>query len=257
MLIDSHCHLLDPRYKKSVKQIIDESTESGVVKLVNIGTSVADSKRSVQLADEYENIYASVGIYPHEDKDLKIPQMSEGLQELINISRKVVLIGECGIDNSEWKNGRELKDQEEVFQMQLNLAIKNNLPVSIHNRGGDEIIFSLLNNFRNKIRGVAHCFSSDWNTAQKYLDLGFYISFSGVLTYPSGRSLANVFKKVPDDRFVFETDAPYLPPQGHRGEVNQPKYVKIVAEKASQIKEKPFEDVCRLSYDNTCRLLNI
>jgi TatD DNase family protein len=257
MLIDSHCHLLDPRFENNIKQIISESNESGVVRFINIGTSVSDSQKSVQLANEYDGIYASVGVYPHEDKNLPVSQMSKSLQGIIDSSKKIVAIGECGIDMSEWKNGRNFKDQEEVFLMQLDLAVKNNLPVSIHNRGGGEVIFSLLNNFKNRLKGVAHCFSSDWNIAKKYLDMDFYISFSGVLTYPSAKELIEVFKKVPDDKFVFETDAPYLPPQGHRGEVNYPKYVRIVAEKASQIKEKPFEDICRLSYDNTCRLFNI
>jgi TatD DNase family protein len=257
MLIDSHCHLSDPRLKENIKEIISEAKRIGVVKFVNIGTSILNDKNSVKLANEYEEVYTSVGVYPHEDKDLQVSQMSEELQKLINGSKRIVAVGECGIDNVEGKGEREIKDQEKIFLMQLELAVKNDLPVVIHNRGGDEIIFSLLNGYKNKIRGVAHCFSSDWETAKKYLELGFYLSFSGILTYPSAKDLTDVLKKVPDDRFVFETDAPYLPPQGHRGEVNKPEYVRIVAEKASQIKEKPFADVCRLSYDNTCRLFNL
>lgn len=257
MLIDSHCHLLDLRFKNNIKEIISEARKAEVVKFVNIGTSVLDSQNSVKLANEHDEIYTSVGIYPHEDTGLEVLQMSKELQKLIDSSKKVVAVGECGIDNVEGKGGRELKDQEEIFLMQLDLAVRNNLPVIIHNRGGDEIIFSLLNKYKNKIRGVAHCFSSGWEIAEKYLELGFYLSFSGILTYPSAKDLTDVFKKVPDDKFVFETDAPYLPPQGHRGEVNKPEYVRIVAEKASQIKEKAFEDVCKLSYDNTCRLFNL
>lgn len=128
----------------------------------------------------------------------------------------------------------------------------------IHNRNADEIVLDILSSYAGKgLRAVAHCFSSDWETAERFLDLGVCISFSGMITYPSRHDLREVAKKVPDDMFLIETDSPWLPPQDHRGELNYPKYVKIVAEKVSQVKEKPYLTIASLSTKNACRLFKI
>jgi len=257
MLIDSHCHFPHQKYEKNIDEILSEAKEVGVEKFISIGTSLKENLNSIEVADKYDQIYTTIGIYPHEDIDKDMLFLAKNLQDQIKLSNKVVGIGECGVDLSEWKGGRKIQDQIEVFEIQLYLASRNNLPVSIHNRNGDVHILNSLKKFKQNITGVFHCFSSSWDFAKEILDLGFYLSFSGLTTYPGKDMLLEVLKKIPEDRFLLETDSPYLPPQGHRGEVNYPKYVRIVAEKASQIKEKSFEEICELSSANTCRLFKI
>lgn len=259
MLIDSHCHIIDPRLKKDIPQLLSESRESGATKLISIGTSLSNSSDTYLRIKEYPEIYSSVGVYPHEDKEIPEKDIFKGLDELIKNDNegKIVAVGECGLDISDYENPRSLEEQEKIFIAQIELSIKHDLPLVIHNRNSDDRVFSILEGYKNNIKGIAHCFTSAWESAVKYLDLGFYISFSGIITYPSRNDLREVLRNIPEDRILFETDSPHLPPQGHRGEINYPKYVRIVAETASQIIKKPFLEVCRISYENTCRIFNI
>jgi TatD DNase family protein len=259
MLIDSHCHLIHRKYEKTTDQLINEAIAEGVEKFITIGTSITENKRAIELAKKYDSVFAAIGIYPHEENNVrgKDPNKLEKLlEEQLTKSSKIVAIGECGIDISDdWEGGRNPEEQIELFEMQIKLAKKHDLPLIIHNRNGDEPILELLEKHKGSgLRGVLHCFATTWETAQKFLDLGFYISFSGMITYPSRKGLLETVDKVPNDRFIIETDAPYLPPQGHRGEVNEPKYVKIVAEKACEVKNLPFEEISRMTYENTCRI---
>jgi TatD DNase family protein len=257
MLIDSHCHFPHKNYKKSIGEIIIDAKKAGVEKFISIGTSVKDNLKSIEIADKYEQVFTTIGIYPHADMDKSILFLEESLKKQLKLSSRIVGIGECGIDISKWKNGRKIQDQIEIFEMQLKTASENNLPVCIHSRDGDTHILNVLKKFKGNLIGVVHCFSSSWDFAKQILDLGLCLSFSGLITYPGKNMLWDVVREVPEDRFLLETDSPYLPPQGHRGEINYPEYVKIIAEKASQIKEKPFDEICRLSCDNTCRLFKI
>lgn len=258
MLIDSHCHLEHSNYGKSPAEIVAEAESDGVVKFINIGTSIADNVRAVKVADRLSQVYATIAVYPHEDRGLTVGELELALKKQLNLSKKIVAIGECGLDISNWEGGRPLADQIELFEMQIRVALDNNLPLVIHNRNGDEQVLEVLKKYKTAtLRGVLHCFASTWDVAQKFIDLGFYISFSGLVTYPSRKEVQEVAKNISMDRFLVETDAPYLPPQGHRGEVNFPKNVKIVAEKVAQLKEKAFEDVALASYKNTCDLFKI
>jgi TatD DNase family protein len=256
MLIDSHCHLPHEKYDKSIDEILIEAKSYGVEKLVSIGTSLEESKKAIDIAEKYPEVYCSVGIYPHDDRDKDLSKLEESLDQLFTKSTKIIGIGECGMDISNWAGGRNLEDQIEIFEMQLKFAEKNNLPVIIHNRNGDEYVLKMLKN-HSGVKGVAHGFRSTWETAKGFLDLGFYISFAANISYPSNNDLREILKKVPDSMFLIETDSPYLPPQGHRGEINYPKYVKIVGEKVAQVKQKTFEEISELSYRNTCNLFNL
>ena len=202
MLIDSHLHF--PHDENKVREQISGAEKEGIVKFINIGTSLKDSAKSIETAEKFENVYATVAVYPHDDKDKDTYTIMEHLKELALSSKKVVAIGECGIDLSEWKNGRSLDQQTELFEAQINLAIELGLPLIIHNRNGDETV-----------------------------------------------------QKVPNDRFLVETDAPYLPPQGHRGEKNEPKYVKITALKVAEIKDLPLQSIEDYTYENTTRLFHL
>lgn len=260
MLIDSHCHLPHKLYKKDLDTIIMEANRVGVTGFINIGTSLKESEKARGVADKHDNVWFSVAIYPHEERKRSIDVTLKRLEEdfLINKHEKLVAIGECGIDISNWENGRDIDEQLELFEKQILLAIKYDLPIIIHNRNGDKKILNLLEKYVPKgLRGVVHCFDSDWEFAKKVIDLGFYISFSGMVTFPSKVVLVEVIKNVPLDKFLIETDAPYLAPVPHRGKINYPAYVKIVAEKIAEIKGKSIDEISNLSYSNTSKLFNL
>ncbi|HAI62885.1 MAG: Hydrolase, TatD family [candidate division WWE3 bacterium GW2011_GWF2_41_45] len=258
MLVDSHCHLKDSRYGKSPLEVAEDSKNAGVSLFINIATSLEDSSESSKICNSIPYVYGTVGIYPHSDLGTDVGILQSGLEKIIEDNSKIVGVGECGIDISDHSLKRELEEQIKVFEMQVELAVKAGLPVIIHNRNGDDKVLEIISRYKNSgLKAVAHCFSSSWDVAEKFLDLGVYLSFSGMLTYPSRNDLREVVSKVPDDMFLLETDSPWLPPQGHRGELNYPKYVRIVAEKVSQVKEKPYLTVASLSTANACRLFNI
>jgi TatD DNase family protein len=258
MLIDSHCHLPHKKYEKSTEEIIKEASLAGITKLVTIGTSLEENALVNAVAEKYTNVFCTQGIYPHEDLGKSIEFLRKELEDQIQKSEKIVGVGECGLDVTGWKGGRSVDEQKELFKMQTQLAIDHSLPLIVHNRNADIETFEALADVGTSwLRGVAHCFSSTWETAQAFLDIGFYISFSGKITYPSAdKGLLDTVANVPMDRFVLETDAPLLPPQGHRGETNYPKYVKIVAEKVAQVKQKSLEEIVSQSYQNTCELFS-
>jgi TatD DNase family protein len=262
MLIDSHCHLFDTRYDKCVKDLVAECVSDGIVKVINIGTHLEESKKYLPTLDQYPEVYTTVGVYPHEEKAKPLDQIISELKEVLHSAKKVVGIGECGIDLSVWENERNEQDQLELFEAQIELALENKLPVVIHNRNGDDQIIELVKKFSGggrNLTGVVHGTPSSrtWATVKKFLDLGLYVSFAGNVTYPNTPNLAEIVKKVPLDRFLLETDAPYLPPQGHRGEVCYPKYVKMTANKVSALRGLPFEEISEYSYKNTCELFHL
>jgi TatD DNase family protein len=258
MLIDSHCHLPHKKYEKPIEEILLEAQSVGVEKFIDIGTSLEESKKVVELANKYSQVYCSIGVYPHEDMTYSIEEIFSFLEEIYKTSDKIVAVGECGVDISNRDGGRVLEEQVELFEKQVNFAKSKKLPIIVHNRRGDEYVLDVLKkNYDSDLKGVIHCFDSNWDFAKKVLDLGFYISFTNMVTYKNKEDLLDVVEKVPEDRFLVETDAPYLPPQQFRGEINYPKYVKIVAEKVAQVKQKTFEDISALSYSNTCSLFNL
>lgn len=256
MLTDSHCHF--PADPQEAQTWIDNAKKEGVTRFINIGTSTKDTERAIKIADMFPEVYATAAIYPHEEIDRSLDELKNELQQLISSSEKVVAVGECGIDVSNWEGGRKLEDQIELFEMQIQLSLENKLPLVIHNRNGDETVLKLLQKYKNQgVFGVIHCFSSNWETAKQFLDLGFYLSFTAMITYPNKKDPIEVVQRVSEDRFLLETDAPYLPPQGFRGQRNEPKYVRIVALKAAEVKNLPIETIEKCSYDNTSRLFRL
>jgi TatD DNase family protein len=255
MLIDSHCHLIGEKYDKPPKQLIEEANSEGIGALITVGTSLEESEKNIALTKEFENVFTTVGVYPHEDMHLDIKTIRNSLIDLLETSEKIVGIGECGIDISDWKKQRLLKDQEQLFKMQIDLALEHDLPIVIHNRNADTHMINILESYKGQgLRGVLHCFTSPWSYAKKILDLGLYVSFSGILTYPSGKDLLETAKNAPADKILVETDAPWLPPQGHRGEVNEPKYVKITAKTLADTRNISYEKICETTRSNTCKL---
>ena len=256
-LIDSHCHLPSLEQKEKLKGVINRAKEVGVVEFINIGTSLKDNSKALAVAKEFPEIYATAAVYPHEDMRKDIDLIKRQLKEfVIENKNDLVGVGETGIDITDWENGRPLEDQVELFEFQAHLAKEHNLPLVIHNRNGDSQILEVLRRVGSN-EGVIHCFSSEWKFAEEVLSLGFHISFSGFITYNSRRTLLETVKKVPNDRFLIETDSPYLPPTGHRGQRNEPKYVKIVAKKIAEVKGLSLDEVAAFSTNNARELFNL
>lgn len=266
--IDSHCHLPNLHHKESLEKILNNAKEWGVEKFINIGTSVKENAEAVKVAEKYDPVFATVAIYPHEHRGEDIANLLSRLEKQAKSSKKVVAIGECGIDVSEWKNQRPLAEQLELFEAQIKLAQQLNLPIVVHNRNGDNVVLKTLSDYyrnSNTRTGVIHCFDANWQMAQEFLNLGFYISFSGFITYPTKQDLVEVAQKVPSDRYLLETDSPFLLPEPARSEArvnsvdqkNEPKYVRMVGQKVAEIRQQSLETVALHSTQNTRKLFGI
>lgn len=251
--VDSHCHLPSLQRREELEKTIQEAKAWGVTTVINVGTSLKENTEAIAVAQTYESVYVAAAIYPHEHLHDKIPFLTETLESQIKSSSKVVALGECGLDISERKNHRPLEEQIELFAAQIELAQKFNLPLAIHNRNADELVLQILANYQRKssLRGVMHCFDSDWSVAKKFLDLGFYLSFSGKITYQNQTALEEVVRKVPSNRYLIETDAPYLLPEPAKSRAqaqgtnqkNEPKYVKMVGQKTAELRQISLEHV--------------
>ena len=257
MLIDTHSHLDDARYDGDRESVIARAREAGVHTMVTIGCDLASSRQAVALAERYPFIYASVGVHPHEVKEIG----DDWYDELRRLAQhaKVVAYGEIGLDYH--YNHSPPKLQRERFREQICLARDLRLPIVIHTREAQEDTVAILREeHAEDIGGVFHCFSGDAWLAKDALDLGFYLSFSGVLTFQNAVMLRDILKTVPMDRLLIETDCPYLTPAPHRGQRNEPAFVKLVAEKIAEVKgggSMSLEEIGRITSDNARRLFRI
>jgi len=277
-LFDTHCHLLDEKNKKSAEEIIKDSQEAGVNLFVNIGTNLKDNQKAITLAEKHKNVFCAVGITPDEDMNLSLTEIENSLREQIKKSKKVVAVGECGIDSPPLKASdeqgisglqkiRDLKFQIELFEMQVKLAVEFNLPLVIHNRNGDEQVLAVVEKYAKQgLTGVCHCFVQDWDYAQKMLGYGFYLGFGGIITYsPSsaswrtteGHSILETVKNAPGNRVLIETDSPYLAPGNLRRSINEPKNIGLVAQKIAETRGISYDEVCKLTYENGKTLFKI
>jgi len=254
MLIDSHAHLDDRRFNKDRDKLIKSLKQNDISLVINIGADVSTSIKSVKLAEKYENIYAAVGVHPHSAKE-----MDDSTIEVLRAFAKrdkVVAIGEIGLDFHYDNSPRDV--QRKRFIEQIGLAKELDLPIVVHSRDADQETFDILKEEADeKLRGVLHCYSGSAEMAKEYIDLGFYISLAGPVTFKNARKPKEVAKSVPIDKLLIETDAPYLTPEPHRGKRNEPIYVRHVASMIAELRDMSFEDVGRITSENTKRLFNI
>lgn len=245
-LFDSHAHLMDSRYSEGIKKIIENANKNDVKYITNIGCDYESSKLAVQEAEENENVYATIGMYPEycneENLDLSF------IYTLAK-SKKVVAIGEIGLDYH--RDNKNKENQKKHFIEQINIANELKLPVAIHSRDADMDMLEILKN--NKIENgfLMHCFSSSVEIAKEILKLGGYISISGTVTFKNAKNIVDVAKIVPIDRLLIETDSPYLTPEPNRGKRNEPANVKFTAQKIADIKEMKLEDLAAKLLENT------
>jgi TatD DNase family protein len=249
MFIDTHAHLDFPEFGGDVAATIGRANEVGVGKIINIGVDVESSKKSVDLARVYPEIFSTIGIHPHSSEDLNLDTRMVLSKFIAN--RKVVAIGEIGLDyyylkrSSQFANYPDREMQIFCFEQMLDMALEFHLPIVIHAREAESDIFSVLKSYSNQLRGVFHCFSEDYEFAKKVLDLGFLISFTANITYKKSESTRVAIDKIPLGSIMLETDSPYLPPELKRGERNEPANVILVAEKIAEIKNISLEEVER------------
>lgn len=253
MIWDTHAHLDDRRFDRDRDSVINRAREQGLAGIINIGACEQTSKNSVNLASKYPFIYATVGVHPHDAKSCT----SSTWDTLSRLAQnpKVVAWGEIGLDYYRDLSPRDV--QRQVFIHQLGLADEMGLPVVIHNRDAHQDIMEIIKKYTPQAKGVFHSFSGSWEMAKELLSLGFYISFSGPLTYKNARRALEVAKNVPEDRFVVETDCPYLTPEPWRGKRNEPAHVLKVLEKIAELKSIPLEKVQQLAKENSERLFGI
>lgn len=252
MLVDSHCHLDFPALAEQEPAVIDAMRVHGVGHALCVAVNLADFPRVLDVATRHTHIFASVGVHPdYEDVD------EPTLDELTALGQhdRVVAVGETGLDY--YRLQGDLEWQRKRFRTHIRAAIALNKPLIVHTRSAAEDTLRILREEgAARVGGVMHCFTESQQVAEAVLDLGFYISFSGIVTFKSAAALKEVAKQVPLDRILVETDAPYLAPIPHRGATNQPAWVRYVAEEVARLREMPFEALAQASTDNFFRLFH-
>lgn len=253
MIFDSHAHYDDESFNEDRDLVIKEITKNRVCNVLNCGASFEGAKKSLELAKKYSFFYAAVGIHPENANELT----ENVLNEIENMAKdsKVKAIGEIGLDYY-WDENPCKEIQQRVFREQMNLAKKLNLPVVIHDREAHGDTLDIMKEFKD-VKGVVHCFSGSVEFARECLKLGYYIGFTGVITFKNAKKIVDVAKEVPLDRILVETDAPYMAPAPNRGKRNRSDYIKFVIEKIADIKGISVEDVEKHTENNAKRLLNL
>jgi len=250
MFIDTHAHLNFESFDADRDAVIQRAVEAGVDKIIVPSVDEKSSRLAVDLAECYSQVYAAVGIHPQDAQDYS----ENRIQTFYDWAKhpKVVAIGEIGIDYYRDYNGKDLQIQ--VFRRFVRLAQETNLPVIIHNREADSDILRIVESKEfGSVTGVFHCFSSGVPTAQRVLKAGYLISFTGTVTFKKSES-ANVLRELPLGKLMIETDSPFLTPTPFRGKRNEPAFVRYVAEKFSEVKEVPLEEIASVTAQNAYRL---
>ncbi|WP_239618967.1 TatD family hydrolase [Cohnella mopanensis] len=255
MLIDTHAHLDSPKFDADREAVISRALEAGIDTIVNIGFNRETIPTTMALAEKYPFIYAVVGWHPTDAIEMKLEEDLAWIEQLCN-HPKVVAIGEIGLDYYWDTSPKEI--QHIVFREQIRLARRLNKPIVIHNRDAHEDVVRILKEEKaEEVGGIMHCFSGSPETAKKCLDMNFYISFGGPVTFKNARVPKEVLERVPLDRILLETDAPYLAPHPHRGQRNESAFVRLVAETAAEIKGISLAEMSRITSENAQRCLGI
>jgi TatD DNase family protein len=251
MLIDSHAHLVS---LENLSEVIERAKENNIGKIVSISSDIPSTEETITLAERNSFIFATTGVHPHSADQTN----EEVLKRLDQFAKheKVVAIGETGLDYFYMNSEKEV--QINSFVEHIRLGRKHNLPVIIHVREADENMVEILKKERAAdVPGVIHCFTGNYDTAVKYLDLGYYISFSGIVTFKRSEELREAAKKIPANKILIETDSPYLAPVPHRGKPNEPSYVKHVADTLAEVRGITFDELADITKANAETLFRI
>lgn len=280
LLIDTHAHVNFRDFKNDANEVVKRALDENIW-MINVGAERKTSERAVKMAEEYEEgVYAAVGLHPSHlvEQEVEYEESGEMIKYeskpeefdynfYLNLAKnkKVVAIGECGLDYKEITNEELRMKQKEIFVRHLDLAKEVNKPIIIHCREAHDDLLSLLHSNKNKLNGktgVMHFFTGNLEQAKNYIELGFYISFSGVITFPprKGESVGvydKIVKNIPLEKILIETDCPYVAPVPHRGKRNEPRFVKNVALKIAELRGISFEDVAKQTTQNARKLFGV
>ncbi|MFE4814216.1 TatD family hydrolase [Peribacillus simplex] len=254
MLFDTHVHVNAEQFNEDLEDVIDRAKEAGVNNMVVVGFDRPTIIRAMELIEAYDFMYAAVGWHPVDAIDMTEEDL-QWIEELSN-HPKVVAIGEMGLDYHWDKSPKDV--QMEVFRKQIRLAKKGGLPIIIHNREATADIVNILKEEEaSSVGGIMHCFSGSAETALECINMNFYISLGGPVTFKNAKKPKEVAAAVPLDRLLIETDCPYLAPHPYRGKRNEPSYVKLVAEQIAEIKQLTLEEVSQATTENAKKLFGI
>jgi TatD DNase family protein len=254
-LIDTHCHLNDERLRDDLDLILSRAKEAGVAKMLVVCTDLEEVPAILDLIQANEQIYGSVGVHPHEAKKaIEKGNLKSHLESFIT-KNKIVALGETGLDYYYEHSPQDL--QKQAFQTHIELAELYDLPLIVHTREAESDTIELLKQRKGYIRGVIHCFSGTQWLVQESLDLGFYISISGIITFKTAEDLRAVVKSVPLDHLLIETDAPYLAPIPHRGKRNEPAFIVHTAEMVADLKGISLSELAKITTHNAETLFKL
>jgi len=253
-LFDTHAHLHVPEFDGDRAEMMARARQAGVTRMLTIGTEVPTSRAAIALAEAEPDVWATVGVHPHDAADADAGVLTE-IERLAGGPR-VVAVGEIGLDFFRDLSPRDV--QERVFRHLIGLARRVRKPVVVHCRDAHAEVLAILGEEgASEVGGIMHCFSGDVEIARRCLDLGLLVSLAGPVTYPNARALPDVARFVPADRLVIETDCPFLPPQGYRGKRNEPAYLALTAARVAELRGEPLEEFARRASDNARRVLRL
>ena len=264
-LVDTHAHLTDPRFRDDIEEVLQRAAEAGVGAVISLATTLEDCEATLKLAERFPQVYAAVGVHPNHSAEA--PADVTGMLAEFAQHPKVVAIGEAGMDYhylpSKRKAGTDADDiasktrQRELFVQQLELATRLDKPMVIHERECAEDLLGLLEGYRGRLRGVFHCFGESPEIARRVLDLGFHVSFTGMLTFKRTTALRELAAQLPPDRVMVETDSPYMAPEPHRGKRCEPAWVVEIAQALAVARGVPLEVVSHDTTETARRLFGI
>jgi TatD DNase family protein len=254
MLIDSHAHLEMPDFKRDLEQVIQRAKESGVGYIFTVGTERRDWKKTLEIADSHPSIYAILGIHPHNAKEID-EETYPALRELCR-DRKVKAYGEIGLDFYRNLSPRDV--QLRRFREQIGVAKELGLPIVVHDREAHQETLEILKSEKaEECGGIIHCFSGDYEMAKICIDMGFYISVPGSITFKNAEGFREIVKGIPLESLLVETDAPFITPEPFRGKRNEPSYVRYTAQKVAEIKKMSFEEVAEVTTENALKVYRL
>jgi TatD DNase family protein len=254
MLVDTHAHLDFPEYREDVEGVLGRAKQAGIERIITIGISLSSSRKAISLAEEYSQVYATVGIHPHGAELLD----DTTREQLIRLARndRVVALGEMGLDY--FRDRQPRKIQQECLRQQLEIACELRIPGVFHIREAHAAFFEVVKDYASSLSGgVLHCFSGDWEIARRCLDMGFYLSIPGTVTFSKAHVQQEVVERAPLDRLLIETDAPYLAPVPFRGKVNEPALMVHTAQKIAQLRGTTLEEVAYQTTSNAWKVFGL
>ena len=254
--VDTHCHLNDEKFFADSYEVVKRAKNIGVNRIINFGDTLKSSAQVVKLAEKFNGMYAGVGVHPEEIENFDENNSVEKIVELA-ANKKVVSIGEIGLDYYWEKNPDVRLAQQKIFVQQLDVARQLNLPVCIHERDAHGDALKILKSEGRGLRGVLHCFSGSLEMAREVWKLGWLIGVDGPLTFKNSAKLPEIVKSAPREMILLETDAPYLAPVPNRGKRNEPAYLVDVAKKLAELRGETLEDVAEYTTANACRLYGL